>query len=239
MCSAVDGSMSVIMTQSNFCNDKARCLIAARKVSRIRDMEETIRTLCETLRKVRSVPSHFRVFAIGENHFFRAIDGKYSWSEHFNEFGYADIRVFDRGLILAAFAKLELLVNETINLHIVNADSSKIDDLSFIVNKLPFQQRIRALKQFGLINSSLERKLKDLAASRNQLAHEWNENSAKYRDRFLQDDESFELFSANFKRAFESLVKLYQQVQVDVDYEGYLREIIRELEKYSDGEVQG
>ena len=202
-------------------------------------MEETIRTLCETIRKVRSMPSHFRVFAIGENHFFRAIDGRYSWSEHFNEFGYADIRVFDRGLILAAFAKLELLVNETINLHIVNADSSKIDDLSFIVNKLPFQQRIRALKQFGLINSSLEKKLKDLAASRNQLAHEWNENSAKYRDGFLQDDENFELFSTNFKRAFESLVNLYQKVQVDVDYEVYLRGVLAELKKHSDGEVQG
>ena len=201
-------------------------------------MEETIRTLFETIRKVRSVPPHFRVFAIGENHFFRAIDGRYSWTEHFNEFGYADIRVFDRGLILAAFAKLELLVNETINLHIVDADSSRIGDLSFIVNRLPFQQRIRALKEFGLINSSLQEKLRELAASRNQLAHEWNENSAKYRDVFLQDDQNFELFSTHFKRAFESLVNLYQKVQVDVDYEGYLRAIIAELEQRNDGEIR-
>lgn len=28
MCSVIDGSKAVIMTQSNFCNYKARCLIA-------------------------------------------------------------------------------------------------------------------------------------------------------------------------------------------------------------------
>lgn len=198
-------------------------------------MEDAIRNLCDKVRETKYLPPHIRVFAIGEKHFFRAIEGRYSWSEHLNEFGYADIRTFDRGLILAAFAKLELLVSETINLHIVHADSSKISDLSFIVNKLPFQQRIRALKEFGLINTSLEKKLKDLAASRNQLAHEWNENTAKYRDGFLQDNENFELFRRNFRRAFESLVILYQKVQDDVNYEDYVNKIIAELDSYNGG----
>ena len=65
------------------------------------------------------------------------------------------------------------------------------------------------------------------------------EYSTLLNERYLEDDENFELFSTNFKRAFESLVNLYQKVQVDVDYEVYLRGVLAELKKHSDGEVQG
>jgi hypothetical protein len=38
MCSVIDGSKAVIMTQSNFCDDKARCLITV--IRRERDFDE-------------------------------------------------------------------------------------------------------------------------------------------------------------------------------------------------------
>lgn len=193
-------------------------------------MEETAKKLLDAIRGMSTSEPTIRVFMISENHFFRVYDGKYSWTECSDEFGYADITKLDRGKILSAFAKLEFLVTECLSLHILSAQSSKYDDQAFLVRKLPFRQRIEALKEFGLINASLEKKLKNLASTRNFLAHEWDEEMARFDGGRLVETEGFDKFRRHLKGAFEKLVEEYKRLQEETDYESYLVNVTQEIQ---------
>lgn len=193
-------------------------------------MEDTAKRLLDAIRGMTTPDSTIRVFVISENHFFRVYNSKYSWTEYSNEFGYADVSKLDRGKILSAFAKLEFLVTECLNLHILSASSSKYDDQAFLTRKLPFRQRIEALKEFGLINASDEKMLKKLAVTRNFLAHEWDEKMATFDGSPLEDINNFEKFSRQLKKAFERLVGEYKRLQEDTNYESYLVAIIQQIQ---------
>ncbi|MFC3853051.1 hypothetical protein ACFOSD_09435 [Salinispirillum marinum] len=193
-------------------------------------MEETAKKLFEAIRGMSAPDPTIRVFVISENHFFRIYDGRYSWTEYSNEFGYADVEKLDRGKILSAFAKLEFLVTECLNLHILSASSSKYDDQAFLARKLPFRQRIEALKEFALINASLEKKLKNLAVTRNFLAHEWDEKMAKFDGGRLDDPVIFDKFARHLKMVFELLVDEYKRLQLETNYERYLLAITQQVE---------
>lgn len=178
-------------------------------------------------------PKDIRVFIIGEDHFLRVIDGRHIWTEYSKEYGYAEIDKLDRGKILSAFAKLEFLVNECINLYFLSAESSKTKHLSSLVRKLPFRQRIEAISEFDIINSSLEKKLKKLSSTRNTLAHEWDENTAKYDGGYLFDNECFEKFKQALVSSFRNLVDKYKKLQLDTNYLRYLDRLILEMKDNS------
>ncbi len=193
-------------------------------------MEAMAQRLLEAIKKSPAKLSGLRVFVIGENHFFRIINEKYMWTGYSEEFGYADIAKLERGKILAAFAKLEFLVNECINLHILSAESSKFGNLSLLVRKLPFRQRIEALKEFGLIGASFEKKLKKLVTTRNILAHEWDEKVATFGNKPLKSSEVFDSFRAHLKSSFEKLVAEYKKLQEETDYKSYLLNLVGQIE---------
>lgn len=189
-------------------------------------METTAKLLFEIIRSSSVELPGLRVFVIGEKHFFRVIDGRYSWSEYSEEYGYADLTKLDRGKILAAFAKLEFLVNECINLHLLGSNSPKIEHLAYVVRKLPFRQRIEALNEYGLIGASLEKRLKKLSQTRNFLAHEWDEKLAEFDGSPLNEHEIFERFRGHIKVSFEKLIKRYKELQEETDYKSHLVDLV-------------
>lgn len=195
-------------------------------------MEDIARKLFTAFRKTPTLD--IRVFVIGENHILRIIGGRYSWSEYSGELGYANITELDRGKVLAAFSKLEFLVNECLALYILSASSYKYSHQIYLVQKLPFRQRIESLKEFNLINASVEKKIKNLAVTRNFLAHEWDAMSATFDKRYLSEREVLEKFSRHLKSAFKILIDEYKRLQNETDYEGYLIKIIELLESGSE-----
>lgn len=194
-------------------------------------MEATANRLLEEIRSSTVGLPGLRVFVIGEKHFLRVIDGRYSWSDYSEEYGYADFSKLDRGKILAAFAKMEFLVNECINLHLLGSNSPKIEHLAYVVRKLPFRQRIEAMKEYGLIGASLEKKLKKLSQARNFLAHEWDEKHAEFDGAPIKEREVFEKFRSHIMSAFEKLVKKYKELQEETDYKSHLVDLIEYVRK--------
>lgn len=174
-----------------------------------------------------------RVFAIGEKKIIRAYKGKISLYETRIDYGYAKIDKLDRGAILSAFAKLEFLINESINLFFLNAKSEKNKNLSFLVKKLPFRQRIEAIKEFEIINSSTEKKLKKLSSTRNILAHEWHEESAMYDRGYLEDAETLKKFDIALASIYEIIITKHKELQESSGYSEYLDILINKMESYS------
>jgi hypothetical protein len=193
-------------------------------------MEEKVQRLFEIYRKTTSRPQNLRIFVIGRDHFLRIVNGRFSYSLYGNEYGYANVTTLDRGKILAVFAKLEFLLDECLNIFFISPADQKTKELADMIKRLPFRQRIDAAKDYALIGASLEKKLKDLSATRNILAHEWDERSATFRKQPLTDESTFLSFQKCLLSAFVSLVDIYKELQTAAVYEQYLDEVIAQLE---------
>ncbi|MGH1426464.1 MAG: hypothetical protein ACRBEE_00840 [Arenicella sp.] len=171
------------------------------------------------------------IFLIGETHILRVSEGEYNLTLCVADYGYAKIHNLDRGKILESFAKLEFLVNESLNLYFLSTPTEKSKNLSNLIKKLPFRQRIESLKNFDLISASAEKRLKDLTSTRNILAHEWNEKTAKYKNKNLTNSDTFENFNNSLLTSFKILIEQYKQLQNNKCYLDYLQLILNELEQ--------
>ena len=160
-----------------------------------------------------NVDEKVNIFLISETHILRVSEGEYNLTLSMADFGYLNTQNLDRGNILASFAKLEFLVNENLNLYFLNGPSEKSKNLSQLIKKLPFRQRIESLKSFNLITSSTEKRLKNLSATRNVLAHEWDEKTAKYKNEVLTNADTFEKFNSSLLTSFKTLIELYKKLQ--------------------------
>ncbi len=190
--------------------------------------EKLAKDLFFALRNSNTSIDDLRIFLIGETHILRVIDGDYTWALYAAEYGYATINKLDRGEILSSFAKLEFLVNECINIYFLNTPDDRSENLSRLIKSLPFRRRVEALKNYNLINASIEKKLKLLSSTRNTLAHEWNEKVAKYDKKPLTDTTNFETFNRALETSFGTLVEKYKSLQ-EGKYHDHLLEVLKEI----------
>ena len=209
-------------------------------------MEEVIEELIELWRSDPSKMDELRAFVIDEKFIFRFVNRRFKKTHHMNEFGYASINKLDRGKILSIFAKLEFLVNECINLSLHSikpdlngkvkffTDNTKAKKLISItspiyqsefpsmIQEIGFKNRIDYIKLLGVIDSDKKATMRDLATTRNFLAHEWEEKLCKYRECMLRQKSVLNDFSIDIRSSFEALVNSYIELQDRVGYKELL-----------------
>jgi hypothetical protein len=117
-----------------------------------------------------------------------------------------------RGDILNFFAKLEFIVSELIQARFLGLFSEKAYEFDDLLGKIDFEQKIRLLKQWNVIDNNLLSRIQDIFKVRNQLAHIWDEKEVFYG----KDTEGNKVSLIGNTENFEKFKKAGESVWLDV-----------------------
>jgi hypothetical protein len=151
--------------------------------------------------KNRDTLRALRIFLITHNQWLRVYNGGFEKYDKSADLQFVRRLGLHRGEILDFFAKLEFLVNELIPARFLGLFSEKAYEFDDLLESMNFHERIRLLKQWGIIDNNLMKRMRAIFAVRNQLAHRWNEKEAYYKEdtngKKVRLGENFEKFKTD------------------------------------------
>jgi hypothetical protein len=157
-----------------------------------------------------------RLLLITPNQWLRVYGGRIEKYQSAEELYFVRGLTRDRGDMLDFFAKLEFLVNELIQARFLGLFSEKAYEFDDLLEKIDFEQKIRLLKKWGIINNNLLGKIQHIFTVRNQLAHRWDEKEVFYGKKDasgnklpLTEAENFNKFKADGESVWVEVVKIF------------------------------
>ena len=85
--------------------------------------------------------------------------------------------------------------------------SEKAYEFDDLLEKINFEQKVRLVKKWGIINDKLRERIEHIFALRNQLAHRWDEREAFYEKVSLI--ENFEKFKVDGESVWVDVVQTF------------------------------
>jgi hypothetical protein len=179
---------------------------------------EEIDNVIDLMAKTKAVLPNVRLFLISETKMLRIYRGSHNigWSR--NNFGLFLPNKFDRGEVLDCFAKLEFLINEMIQLHVLGYASGKSYCMDDLLENIDLFSRIRLLNGWDkIITNKLMDLIMKLKEVRNGLAHKWDERDVTYKKIPLSVLTNFKIFRADFENAWTQLIAAYRTQLLKID----------------------
>ncbi len=217
-------------------------------------MQNLIQDLTQKLLASSIQLEGYNIFIIEKEDTFRLIDSRWNKTSYTKELSFAIIKKLERGQILAAFAKLEFLVNNCILLCLFSKPNDYDQNIKYFKNiskekaniisefksntpitsssslhriqEISFQHRLSYCLHLQILDYSLDAKLRNLIDSRNFLAHEWDEKLAEYNGSKLTKAETLKQFSEDLVGVFEYFINKYKELQKATNYICFLRDFI-------------
>ena len=123
---------------------------------------------------------------------------------------------YRRGSLLEFFSYLEILVNKTIQLHLIGFSSKHnnfLEDMFLYVN---YARKLEILKKYNIVKNPQSNNLKRINEVRNQLAHTPDINSLYYKKnglKLLKDVEDMEEFKEDLVHGYQDLISAYIKLE--------------------------
>lgn len=160
---------------------------------------------------LRSNPGYrLRCILISETVILRVYKERLFEYRQFKQLAIARDLTWNRGNILEAFIKLEIIITELVisrRIGIFERDLKLEEKLE----KMPTRNKILELRECGGIDQDLWSILDSLFLVRNDLAHSWSKEEANYLGNLLKDN--FPKFKQDFEIAWTRIIEIYMQEQ--------------------------
>ncbi len=192
------------------------------------DMEITEKELQDTFSKLR-IPKDIRLFMITKNMYVRIYKGKVNWRLLEEEFEFVRKMKCERGEILDLFSKMEVMVNELIQLNLLGANAKEAEKLDDLLAYVDFFSRLRILGKWGILDNKTVEMLNQAKQVRNGFAHAWGVEEVLYKEKPI--GQNFEVFKKDMEQIWKELVGAYSVEQKRYDIPGIFQRIREYNEK--------
>lgn len=161
-----------------------------------------------------------RVLYISDNQILRCYKDDLEKHTYMKDHGIVKNIGLGRGELLAIFSKMEFILNEIISkmLHTTKDNASFLDDLLDCVDMF---NKMKLLKQIGVVDNKTFGKLMNIKEVRNGFAHTWAERDVKYRGVNI---------SNNYYRFQEDLLFVWKElIEKNLEIQPKISELIDDL----------
>jgi hypothetical protein len=169
-------------------------------------MNEKMRKLMKLYDEHKSSFTNVRMLFLTEREFIWLYYGNCS-QEFFSEDYIVRVLPLDRGKILEWFSKLELVINELIQLQLLGFNSEHAEELDILLGRLNIWSKAGLLKKWNIIDNDLFDKLMKINQVRNKFAHVWDEKEVMYWTQYTKEsikESPFRLLFEDIEKEFES-----------------------------------
>ena len=119
-----------------------------------------------------------------------------------------NLREVNRGKILDLFARLEIVVDELIQLHLLGQNAEQAKELDKLLERVNLWARARLLKKWGVIDNDLFEKIIKVNDVRNKLAHVWDEKTEVM---YWKDYDKATLQQSAFRMLFDDIANEFRE----------------------------
>jgi hypothetical protein len=94
-----------------------------------------------------------------------------------------------------------------------------------------FSDRVRLIREWGMITRNCYDKIQRVNRVRNYLAHAWDDQAAVYQKKPLTELENFTWFKGDLVKIFDALIEQYQQEQQKHNFDNYVEQLINKIQE--------
>jgi hypothetical protein len=149
-------------------------------------MDEKLRELIELHKRDKKPFANTRLLYITEQEFVWFYYGSYT-EQFYTNLWFVRNLGFHRGQILDVFSRLELVINELIQLQILGFNAENAQELDKLLEKVNLSARARLLNQWDIIDNALFEKIIKVNDVRNKFAHVWDEKEVTYVKKYTKE----------------------------------------------------
>lgn len=201
-------------------------------------MNEKIKILQEQL-KNNDAFDNVRLLFITEKEFVWFFYGSCFSEEGFEDFYFVrNLREINRGRILDLFARLEIVINELIQLHLLGQNAEQTKELDKLLERINLWGRARLLERWNVIDHELFDKIIKVNDVRNKLAHVWDEKTEVM---YSKDYDKTTLEQSEFRLLFHDIADEFREnekITVNASIRTFFEEFKRDLEKVWKGLIE-
>lgn len=119
-----------------------------------------------------------------------------------------NLREVNRGKILDLFARLEIVINELIQLHLLGQNAEQAKELDKLLECTNLWTRARLLEKWKVIDHELFDKIIKVNEVRNKLAHVWDEKTEVM---YYKDYDKTTLQQSEFRMLFHDIADEFRE----------------------------